>query len=548
MSGGSQENDAAIARIQSALPEGITLTAVLGRGGFATVFAAHDKRLDRAIAIKVLHEDLSSVSQRERFRREAQVLGRLCHPGIVAVHDVGDADGITWYSMQLVRGTTLRARLEDGPLSVAEAHRMLREVSSALQAAHDAGILHRDIKPDNILIDDETGASLLSDFGIAKSLGDGSASLTATGMLVGTPQYMSPEQLAGDAPVTARSDLFSLGVVAYQALTGEKPFDAPALPLLIAKVLGEEPVPLTWHRPQCPPEFAHAVMRCLEKDADSRWASAADFAEALSGRTSASAAVEPPSPRDSEVQRAQFARHVERNTRDFRIALMVHSVLLVVAAALERSPYAAGLFLVAFAVAGGHLLYIAGQAFLAGTDGRALVRMAVGLGAIETQQQISQRTADLALKASRLLGELRSERRVIGAILLRLPQAELSRMPRAADIVSTAVSEGESAVAEVVAIDQRLDLLREASPVQPVGIRSRDPGTASELRARRRLLLEGLETTLAALRNVRMRIQSHKSDDIGTSLDTLASALGRMRRGVSESPTAWQERERAQPG
>jgi tRNA A-37 threonylcarbamoyl transferase component Bud32 len=532
-------NDAHFARIQRALPDGLRLLRIIGRGGFATVYEARDERIDRAVAIKVLHEDLGSASHRDRFRREAQLLARLRHPGIVPVYDVGEADGITWYSMPLVRGESLRARLERGPLSIDEGRRLLQEIAGALQAAHVAGILHRDIKPDNILIDGETGDSLLTDFGIAKSITDGSTSLTATGMLVGTPQYMSPEQLAGDAPVTTRSDLFALGVVAYQAITGEKAFDAPALPLLIAKVIGEEPVPITWHRPDCPPHVARAVMRCLEKDAEARWESAAAFGNALAGLDSEGPASEPTSPRESVVRRRQMAAALDSRMASFRLALLAYSGLFLLSLFLEASPYAAGISLIVLATAAGHLLSLTGSAWVSGIDGNVFLRMAVGLRVPEIDAPTPSVTPEMGAKAARVLVAMRTERRVLNAILLRLPQAELSRMPRVADLISTTVAEAEHAGVEIAAIDDRLATMRTGANSQfQAGVSQReDASAASELRERRRRLLEALEESADALRGLRLRIQSRGAFELGDSLDTLASASGRLRKRPNESPT-----------
>jgi hypothetical protein len=272
------------ARLASALGDGYDLRRQLGRGGFAIVYAAFETRLKRDVAIKVLRPELGAdPAMRQRFRREAEAVARLRHPHIVPIYAVGEEEeeGLAWYVMPLIAGPSLRARLEQvRRLPVDEARRVLTEAAAALGAAHRAGIVHRDIKPDNILLDGADARVLLTDFGIAKALGTDAQTLTQTGVVIGTPQYMSPEQASGEQ-TDARSDIYSLGVVGYQMLAGELPFEAPTVAALLMKQLVADAPSVLRKRPDCPPDLAAAVMRCLAKPPDQRWASADDLLRAL---------------------------------------------------------------------------------------------------------------------------------------------------------------------------------------------------------------------------------------------------------------------------
>src|SRR5436190_1465984 len=229
-------NDAAdkalATRLSQALGSSYTLEGEIGRGGMGVVFNARDERLKRQVAIKVLPPELAFREEiRLRFVREADTAARLSHPHIVPIHSVGESpDGLVYFVMAYVDGESLGAKLKRrGRLPPDESRRIMQETADALGAAHAFGIIHRDVKPDNILLEGSRGRVVVTDFGIAKALSSttGPATLTATGVAIGTPQYMSPEQAAGDREIDGRSDIYSLGVVAYQMLTGELPFQAP---------------------------------------------------------------------------------------------------------------------------------------------------------------------------------------------------------------------------------------------------------------------------------------------------------------------------------
>jgi eukaryotic-like serine/threonine-protein kinase len=262
------------------------LESEVGRGGMGIVYCAKDRRLKREIAIKVLPPELSFRADiRQRFLREAETAAQLNHPNIVPIYTVEERDNLVYFVMAYIKGDNLGQRLQQhGPIAPVEVRRILREVGDALAYAHHRNVIHRDIKPDNIIIDEETGRAMVTDFGIARALTDsGDSRLTATGMAIGTPAYMSPEQSAGDKAIDGRSDLYSLGVVGYQMLCGQPPFVASNTPSMLVKHLSERPVPVDERWPDLPQDLARAVMICLEKDPNDRFPSAAAFSAALDG-------------------------------------------------------------------------------------------------------------------------------------------------------------------------------------------------------------------------------------------------------------------------
>jgi serine/threonine protein kinase len=256
----------------------------IGRGGMGIVYRARDKRLKRPVAIKLLPPELAFRSEiRSRFLREAETAAQLSHPCIVPIYSVDEKDGLVYFVMAFVDGDNLAKRIHDrGPMDPTEVRRVLRDVGDALAYAHSHGVVHRDIKPDNILLDGPNGRPMVTDFGIARAITDGGdARLTATGIAIGTPAFMSPEQSAGDRDVDGRSDLYSLGVVAYQMLCGDLPFTATNTPALLVKHLSERPVSIDQRRANIPPDLARAVMLCLEKSPEDRFPSAGAFVTAL---------------------------------------------------------------------------------------------------------------------------------------------------------------------------------------------------------------------------------------------------------------------------
>src|SRR5438046_3830034 len=278
------------ARLIQALGSSYTVEGELGRGGMGVVYKARDERLKRQVAIKVLPPELAFREEiRIRFLREAETAARLSHPHIVPIHSVGEGpDGLVYFVMAFVDGESLGAKLKRrGRLPPDEARRIMQETADALGAAHALGIIHRDVKPDNILLEGSRGRVVVTDYGIAKALSSttGGATLTATGVAIGTPHYMSPEQAAGDREIDGRSDIYSLGVVGYQMLTGELPFQAPTVPGILMKHITERAPLVTQRCNDCPDDLAACVMRSLEKDPEDRWPTADALRRALEART-----------------------------------------------------------------------------------------------------------------------------------------------------------------------------------------------------------------------------------------------------------------------
>lgn len=273
-------------RLSAALHDRYRVDREVGAGGMATVYLAHDLKHERDVAIKVLHPDLGAALGAERFLSEIKTTAKLQHPHILPLLDSGEADGLLYYVMPYVRGETLRARLErEHQLPIPDALLIAREVADALNAAHGLGIVHRDVKPENILLQD--GHALVADFGIALAVQTaGGARMTQTGLSLGTPSYMSPEQAMGERSVDARSDIYALGAVAYEMLSGEAPFTGTSVQAIVAKVLASEPEPLRTLRKTVPPRSKRRSWRrspncrliARRRQGRSRWRSTARLA------------------------------------------------------------------------------------------------------------------------------------------------------------------------------------------------------------------------------------------------------------------------------
>lgn len=268
-------------RLTTALAGRYRVDRELGAGGMATVYLALDLRHEREVAIKVLHPDLGAVLGSDRFLAEIKTTARLQHPHILPLLDSGAADGLLYYVMPYVRGETLRTRLDrDTQLAIADAVRIASEVADALQAAHTLGVIHRDIKPENILLQD--GHALVADFGIALAVQQaGGQRMTQTGLSLGTPQYMSPEQATGEKSLDARTDIYALAAVTYEMLTGGPPFTGGSVQAIMARIMTSEPEPLTRVRKTIPVGVEAAVLQGLAKLPADRMATAREFAEAL---------------------------------------------------------------------------------------------------------------------------------------------------------------------------------------------------------------------------------------------------------------------------
>ena len=268
-------------KLRTALTNRYRVEREIGVGGMATVYLARDLRHDRDVAIKVLHPDLAAALGAERFLAEIKTTAKLQHPHILPLLDSGEADGLLYYVMPYVQGESLRARLErETQLPVDDAVRIAREVLSALESAHKHGVVHRDIKPENILLHEDQ--ALVADFGIALAVSAaGGPRMTQTGLSLGTPAYMAPEQAMGERAVDARADIYALGAVLYEMLVGEAPFTGPSVQAIVARVMTESPRPVTGQRRSVPEHVNDAVLKALEKIPADRFHSAAEFSNAL---------------------------------------------------------------------------------------------------------------------------------------------------------------------------------------------------------------------------------------------------------------------------
>ncbi len=317
-------------RLATALADRYRIEREVGQGGMATVYLAADLKHDRQVAIKVLRPELAAVIGADRFLSEIKTTANLQHPHILPLFDSGASDSFLFYVMPYVEGETVRDRIDrEKQLPIADAVRIAGEVAAALDYAHRHGVIHRDIKPENILLHD--GSALVADFGIALAASKaGGTRMTETGMSLGTPHYMSPEQAMGEREITARSDVYALGCVLYEMLLGEPPFTGPTAQSIVAKVMTAEPAELSAQRKSIPPEVEDAVLTALEKLPADRFATAAEFAAALAGG--------PTSSRSRRSVRAEAVRPAARLPRLLSLALV--AMAAVTGWALLRQPTA----------------------------------------------------------------------------------------------------------------------------------------------------------------------------------------------------------------
>lgn len=316
-----------LVRLRAALLGRYTIEREIGRGGMATVYLGQDLKHHRAVAIKVLRPELAAALGPERFVREIEIAAGLTHPHILPVHDSGEADGFLYYVMPYVEGESLRDRLNrEKQLSVENSTQIAREVATALAYAHSRGIVHRDIKPENILL--VSGQAVVSDFGIARGISAaGGEKLTATGVSVGTPLYMSPEQASGRGQLDGRSDIYSLGCVLYEMLAGEPPFTGPSAESVLHQHLAAEPPAVTAIRERVPAAVEAIIRRALRKVPADRFATAAEVADALAAPATVREAV----PRHPPVRRR--VRRVRRFSRVVAIGASIAAALVVVGVA-----------------------------------------------------------------------------------------------------------------------------------------------------------------------------------------------------------------------
>ncbi len=312
-------------RLKSALADRYAIEREIGAGGMATVYLAEDLKHHRQVAVKVLRPELAATLGPERFLREIETAARLTHPHILPLYDSGEADGFLYYVMPYIDGESLRDKLtREGELPVGEAVRILRDVVDALAKAHSQGVVHRDIKPDNVLLADRH--AMVADFGVAKAVSEatGRQQLTTAGVALGTPAYMSPEQGMADPHIDHRSDIYAVGAVAYELLTGQPPFTAATPQGVLAAHVTEAAEPVTGRRPSVSPALGELVMKCLEKKPADRWQSAEELLVPLEALATPSGGITPTETRPLQATALP--------TRPRRTVLIGGAVSLVVAA------------------------------------------------------------------------------------------------------------------------------------------------------------------------------------------------------------------------
>ena len=430
--------------LELALGDEYRVVRELGGGGMSRVFLATEVALGRNVVIKVLTPELAAGVNRERFRREVQLAAGLQHPMIVPLLTAGEAEGLLWYTMPFVEGESLRERIQRGVLSGREALPILIDVARALGAAHRKGIVHRDIKPGNILLHESH--AVVADFGVAKALTAAvadSTGLTTSGLAVGTPAYMSPEQAAGDATVDARADIYALGCVAYELLSGKPPFTDPSAARTLVAQVSQKPVPLQQVAP-VKAGLAATIMLCLEKDPDMRWPSADAFADALEQqRFTAELTPLPPEPVFSGTHRTP--------TQQFEVPTP---------AATKRSSTRARL------LGGGAAVAALSAAAVMFSNGKQGAQSAVAFDAPQSVivADVENRTADSTL--GDLLSEaLRTELQESKIVTVMTPVATASALQRMQKPIATRVS---AALAREIAVREGVPLVVEGR-IQKVG-------------------------------------------------------------------------------
>ena len=580
-----QENPLA-ERLTQILEGAYTIEGEIGRGGMGVVFAARDLALKRRVAIKVLPPELAFRQEiKIRFMREAQTAARLSHPHIVPIHAVGDEGGLVYFVMGYVDGESLGARLKRRhALPAEEVRRIMKETADALGMAHAMGIIHRDIKPDNVLLEGTRRRVMVTDFGIAKALSEvGPGTLTGTGIAIGTPHYMSPEQAAGEREIDARSDLYALGVVAFEMATGELPFQAPTVPGILMKHISEAAPDIMRLRGDLPEDLATAIMRCLEKDPASRWPTAESLRRALENRSSGpyrpstAPARRRPSPAGAALDRVPHrggrppARGGERRpaarastspdavapgqrepeiVRTFRAefarwAAVSGALMLINVGTGITEPW----FLLVAGIWGFGIGNRYARLWQAGYSWRDVLNRPPAPDAVEARMPGPPRALrtpaepggpggpDAFGRLAPNIQQLSRDREAVRQIVERLPASERALLPdvvhtvdglaqRALDLARTlAQMEGEVDADGLKRLEARVDTLRaEGGDDRRVGLLERQREALTELMERRRALESQFESCVLAVQNVRFDLLRLRSAGVSAVLDDLTSA------------------------
>ncbi|MBI4502488.1 MAG: protein kinase [Gemmatimonadetes bacterium] len=574
-------------RLADVLQSSYTIESEIGRGGMGVVYSARDLKLNRRVAIKLLPPDLAFRDEiRTRFLREAQTAARLSHPHIVPIHTVGDEGGLVYFVMGYVDGESVAARLRRrGRLPAEEVRRIMKETADALGLAHAMGIIHRDVKPDNILLEGTRGRVMVTDFGIAKALSD-AGTLTGTGVAIGTPSYMSPEQAAGEREIDARSDLYSLGIVAYEMLIGELPFHAPTVPGILMKHIAEPTPDILQRRPDAPEDLAATIQRCLEKDPEDRWPTADALRRALETRKSVpyrrgsiaprrrgsspelrparggTEARPPASPRARTRERgrdrvpAESSEHreaeiVRRFRGHFATYVSINGCLLLMNVATGiTEPW----FLFPAIGWGFGLASQFAKLWQAGYSWRDVIYRPPAKDSIETQQLPAVgRPLPAALgagpddfgKLAPQISQMKHDREAVVRIVERLPKSERKLLPEIVPTVDALMSravelartlqamEGEVETASLERLDQRIAALKsEAASAEQdrrLDLLQRQRQTLSQLIDRRGQVEGQFESCLLAVQNVRFDLLRLRSAGVAAVLDDLTSATQQAR-------------------
>ena len=572
-------------RLADVLQSSYTIESEIGRGGMGVVYSARDVKLNRRVAIKLLPPDLAFRDEiRTRFLREAQTAARLSHPHIVPIHSVGDEGGLVYFVMGFVDGESVAARLRRrGRLPAEEVRRIMKETADALGLAHAMGIIQRDVKPDNILLEGTRGRVMVTDFGIAKALSD-AGTLTGTGVAIGTPSYMSPEQAAGEREIDARSDLYSLGIVAYEMLIGELPFHAPTVPGILMKHIAEPTPDILQRRPDAPEELAATIQRCLEKDPEDRWPTADALRRALETRKSVPyrrgsiaprrrapapevrparsearpAAAERGRTRDrgrgrvpAESPEHREAEIVRRFRGHFATYVSINGCLLLRTGATGiTEPW----FLFPAIGWGFGLASQFAKLWQAGYSWRDVIYRPPAKDSIETQQVPAvgrSLPAALAVSADDFgklapqISQMKNDREAVVRIVDRLPKSERKLLPeivptvdalmtRAMELARTLQAmEGEVEIASLDRLDQRIGELRNetasAEQDRRLDLLQRQRQTLSQLIDRRGQVEAQFESCVLAVQNVRFDLLRLRSAGVAAVLDDLTSATQQAR-------------------